>query len=31
MTVYDLQGRMVNNQPTTPGIYIKDGKKMVIK
>jgi hypothetical protein len=29
--VYDLQGRMVNNQPTTPGIYIKDGKKMVIK
>ena len=29
--VYDLQGRMVNGRPTSPGIYIKNGKKMVIK
>jgi len=28
---YDLQGRIMPQQPTTPGIYIRNGKKVVIK
>ena len=28
---YDLQGRKMPQQPTTPGIYIKNGKKVIIK
>ena len=29
--VYDLQGRLINGRPTQQGIYIINGKKMVIK
>ena len=29
-TWYDLQGRQIN-QPTKKGLYIKDGRKVVIK
>ena len=29
--VYDLQGRMINGRPTQQGIYIVNGKKIVIK
>lgn len=28
---YDLQGKKMPQQPTTPGIYIKNGKKVIIK
>ena len=28
---YDLQGRRVNHQPTRKGVYIKNGKKMIVK
>ena len=28
---YDLSGRKLNGKPTTKGIYIIDGKKVVIK
>jgi hypothetical protein len=29
---YDLQGRrMAENQPLQPGIYVKDGRKFVVK
>ena len=27
---YDLSGRRVKGQPTTPGIYIQRGKKLII-
>ena len=30
-TWYDLSGRKFNGKPTAKGIYIKDGKKIVIK
>jgi len=30
-TWYDLSGRKLNGKPTAKGIYIKDGKKFVIK
>ena len=29
--VYDLNGRMINGKPAQKGIYIKNGKKVVIK
>lgn len=28
---YDLNGRRLNGKPTTKGVYVKDGKKYVIK
>ena len=28
---YDLQGRALNGEPATPGIYVKDGKKVLVK
>ena len=28
---YDLNGRMLNGKPTTKGIYMKNGKKIIIK
>lgn len=28
---YDLSGRKLNGKPTAKGLYIKDGKKVVIK
>ena len=28
---YDLQGRKLDGQPTTKGVYIKNGKKVVVK
>lgn len=30
-TIYDLNGRRVSSQSLTKGIYIKDGKKIVVK
>ena len=29
--MYDLQGRALNGEPATPGIYVKDGKKVLVK
>ena len=29
--VYDLQGRRINEHALRPGLYIKDGHKVVIK
>lgn len=29
--VFDLQGRQISAQPQKPGIYIKSGKKIVVK
>ena len=29
--IYDLQGRVLNGEPATPGIYVKDGKKILVK
>ena len=29
--IFDLQGRRVNGQPTQKGVYIKNGKKVVMK
>ena len=31
MNIYDLQGRKLNSLPATGGIYVVDGKKMVVK
>ena len=28
---YDLNGRKLNAKPTTKGVYIQNGKKVVIK
>ena len=28
---YDLNGRMLSGKPTTPGIYVKNGKKVLVK
>lgn len=28
---YDLSGRRLNAEPSTPGIYVKNGKKVVVK
>lgn len=28
---YDLNGRRVNGAPTAPGLYIKDGRKVIVK
>ncbi|MBR3021155.1 MAG: leucine-rich repeat domain-containing protein [Bacteroidaceae bacterium] len=28
---YDLSGRRVNGAPTAPGLYIKDGRKVIVK
>lgn len=28
---YDLSGRLINNGPLSRGIYIKDGRKVVVK
>ena len=28
---YDLNGRRVNGAPTVPGLYIKDGRKVIVK
>jgi hypothetical protein len=28
---HDLNGRVLNVKPTQPGIYIKNGKKVIIK
>ena len=28
---YDLSGRKLDGEPTEPGVYIKDGKKVVVK
>jgi len=30
-TWYDLAGRKLDGEPTSPGIYIKDGKKIIVK
>ena len=30
-TWYDLQGRKINGRPTTRGIYINNGKKVIVK
>lgn len=30
-TWYDINGRIINSQPSLPGLYIHDGKKIVIK
>jgi hypothetical protein len=30
-SVYDLNGRKVNEKSLKPGLYIKNGKKVVIK
>jgi hypothetical protein len=29
--IYDLQGRRLQGQPTAPGIYVNNGRKIVIK
>ena len=28
---YDMQGRRMPQKPTTPGIYIRNGKKVIVK
>jgi len=28
---YDLQGRKLNGKPAQKGVYIRDGKKVVVK
>lgn len=28
---YDMQGRRFNSKPTRPGIYMRDGKKVIVK
>ena len=28
---YDLSGRRINGKPSMPGIYINNGRKLVIK
>ena len=29
--VYDLTGRRLNGRPTKPGVYVRDGRKVVVK
>ena len=31
ISLFDLQGRRLDNQPTNKGLYIKNGKKVVVK
>ena len=30
-SLFDLQGRRLDNQPTNKGLYIKNGKKVAVK
>ena len=30
-SIYDLQGRRINGEPTAKGVYIKNGKKFIVK